>query len=124
MVIISANLSTCFCTIFNSIEINLLSIEFILVNDSNVCKAYVFTNDSINPPNSELIRMAFSSYLVFNPTSITNTPRVEINSSQLDTANNNINATIIIQYTFTVNSFSTVKSKDIHLSKISISIHY
>ncbi len=107
--------------ISNFTEVNLSSIEFSLISDSNSCKAYLLTNDSISPSNFELIRMANSSDLIFNSINPSNNNTFEILDSYLNIPNNNMNTTVYIQYTFTFNNFSTVISENILPSKTSLS---
>jgi hypothetical protein len=102
------------------IEINISSVEFNLINDSNSCKAYLEINDFIEPPNVGVYRIANSSYLNFMSTNLSNIASFEIDDSRLNVTDNSTNTDINIYYTFAYNNFTTVKSRNIRLGKILI----
>lgn len=62
--------------------------------------------------------MVNGSNLMFTSTESSNSSLFEIRDSHLNVNGNNTDTNVTIEYTFTYNNFSTVKSENIFLSKI------
>jgi len=102
------------------VEANLFSAEFVLRSASNLCKVYLSINDSVEPSDVEIYRAVNSSDLTFILADPSNVTSFEIFDSRLNFTDSPTNTDINIQYTFGLNNFSTIISKNVFFGKILI----
>ncbi|UJR33659.1 hypothetical protein I4U23_021092 [Adineta vaga] len=99
-------------------DAKLFSVESVLRNDSNMCKAFLLINDSIEPTDLGISRIANSSDLTFDTPKSSNFMAFEILNSNMDILNTSMSIDIDIKYTLNINNYTIVLSKNISLGEL------